>query len=328
MTDRSSFSWRPSRRDVLFLGIGGLVAAVPMARRRPTTLVRRNVPVMGTIAEFAVADGDPARAHAAIDAAIRALQQVDASMSRFTPVSDVGRANLQAARVPTTIGAGTAAVLEASLRWADDSDGTFDPCLGRAIVLWDVGHRHEPPSKPEVTRVANRRLHRALELGSSAGRPAVIFHEEDVNIDLGGIAKGYGVDRAVAALREHGIEHALVGAGGDVYALGRSPSGDPWRVGIQSPDLPDALAGSLSLENQAVATSGDYQQFFDHGNRRYHHLLDPQTGEPGVTRRRSVSVVAETCMDADAGATLAFLAEAGQVTSVLARHGARIAHSL
>lgn len=328
MTERTFASWRPNRRDVLFLGIGGMLAAVPMARRRPTALIRRTVPVMGTIAEFAVVHSDGAKAHAAIDAGIRALQQVDESMSRFRPVSDIGRANLQAARVPTTIAPSTADVLDASLRWAAESDGVFDPCLGRTITLWDVGHRHEPPPRREVVRVANRHLYRALEVGSSAGRPAAIFHEEDVKIDLGGIAKGYGVDRAVAALREHGIEHALVGAGGDLYALGQSPSGEPWHVGIQSPDRTDALAGSLYLENQAVATSGDYQQFFQYHSRRYHHLLDPQTGEPRITRRRSVSVLAGTCMDADAGATLAFVGEASLAVRVLARHGARIAHNI
>ena len=328
MTDRSSFSWRPSRRDVLFVGIGGLMAAVPIARRRPVSLVRRNVAVMGTIAEFAVAHNDTARAHTAIDAAIRAIQDVDASMSRFRLTSDIGRANLQAARVPTTIGGPTAEVLEASLRWARDTDGVFDPCLGRAITLWDVGHRHEPPSPREVTRVANRHLYRALEVGSSSGRPAVVFHNDDVKVDLGGIAKGYGVDRAVAALREHGIEHALVGAGGDLYALGRSPGSEPWTVGIQSPDHPDALAGTLHLENQAVATSGDYQQFFEYYNRRYHHLLDPRTGEPRRTSQRSVSVVADTCMDADAGATVAFVSDRSEAERVLGRRGARIAHAI
>ena len=328
MTDRSSFSWRPSRRDVLFVGIGGLMAAIPIARRRPVSLVRRNVAVMGTIAEFAVAHNDTARAHTAIDAAIRAIREVDTSMTRFTLTSDIGRANLQAARVPTTIGTSTAEVLEASLRWARDTNGVFDPCLGRAITLWDVGHRHEPPSPREVTRVANRHLYRALEVGSSSGRPAVIFHEDDVKVDLGGIAKGYGVDRAVAALREHGIEHALVGAGGDLYALGRSPGSEPWNVGIQSPDHPDELAGALHLENQAVATSGDYQQFFEYHNRRYHHLLDPRTGDPGRTALRSVSVIADTCMDADAAATVAFVAGRTQAHAPLSRNGARIAHEI
>lgn len=328
MTDRSAFSWRPSRRDVLFFGIGGLMAAVPLARRRPLSLVRRNVPVMGTIAEFAVAHSDLDAAQRAIEAGILALRDVDRTMSRFTLMSDVGRANLQAARVPTPISSATAKVLEASLRWARSTDGVFDPCLGRAIQLWDVGHRHEPPPPGQVKRVANRHLYRALEVGTFQGAPAVLFHEEDVKVDLGAIAKGYGVDRAIAALRDHGVENALVGAGGDLYAMGRSPAGDPWHVGIQSPDRPDELAGSLYLEDQAVATSGDYQQFFEYQHRRYHHLLDPQTGEPRRTVRRSVSVIADTCMDADAGATVAFVADSSNAGALLASHGARIAHAM
>jgi FAD:protein FMN transferase len=324
--NRFSSSWRPSRRDVLFLGIGGLAAAVPFARRRPLALVRRHVLVMGTIAEFAVAHHEPAEAHAAIDAAIAALHGVDDAMSAFKPGSDVGRANLSAARGPVVVGHETRDVLHESLRWADESHGRFDPCLGRATRVWDVTHRHEPPAAADYSTLANRRLYRALELDTSAGRPVVRFHDEDVRIDLGGIAKGYGVDRAVARLREHGIEHALVGAGGDIYALGRSPAGEPWTIGIQSPDRPDALAASVRLEDAAIATSGDYRQFFEHERRRYHHLLDPATAAPRSTAQRSVSVVAATTMAADAAATLAFGSRGEEIDGILRRHDARVTH--
>jgi thiamine biosynthesis lipoprotein len=323
--DRSS-TWRPSRRDVLFLGVGGFVAAVPFARRSNVTLVRRNVLTMGTIAEFAVAHRDPLVANAAIDKAVEALRFVDNTMSRFKPSSDIGRANLRAAHAPVAVCAETMDVLNESLRWSEDSGGVFDPCLGRAIQLWDVAHRHEPPATAEVTRLANRQLYRKLDVSFHQGQHVVRFDDPDVRLDLGAIAKGYAVDRAVAALRAEGIEQALVGAGGDVYALGKSPSGEPWHVGIQSPDDRHRLAGSLSLEDAAVATSGDYQQFFVHGSHRYHHLLDPLTGAPKATPRRSVSVVADTCMAADAGATVAFAA--ADPERILARHGARIAHAI
>lgn len=321
-----SSTWRPSRRDMLFLGIGGFIAAVPFARRSAVTLVRRNVVTMGTIAEFVVAHRDPRQAQAAMDKAVEALSFVDTTMSRFKPSSDVGRANLRASHAPVAVCGETMDVLDESLRWAEDSDGVFDPCLGRAIVLWDVAHRHEPPPSSDIARLANRRLYRKLDVSFHRGEHVVRFDDPDVGIDLGGIAKGYAVDRAVAALRAAGIEQALVGAGGDVYALGRSPSGDPWQVGIQSPDDRDALIGSLDLEDAAVATSGDYQQFFVHGHRRYHHLLDPGTGAPKATTRRSVSVIAGTCMAADAGATVAFAA--ADPDRILARHGARIAHAI
>ncbi len=323
--DRSS-RWKPTRREALTVGIGVFVAAVPFARRRPLTLVRRHVLVMGTVAEFAVAHREPASAHAAIDAAVDALRYVERTMTKFDAGSDVGRANVGAATTPVPIADDTAAVLEEGLWWAEASGGAFDPCLARASALWDVAHRHEPPPDTEVARLANRRLFRSLEVAQRAGCRLVRFHDPDLAIDLGGVAKGFGVDRAVAALRERGIEHALVGAGGDLYALGRSPGGEPWRVGIRSPADPDGLAGTLEAENSAIATSGDYVQFFQYGGRRYHHLLDPATGEPRRTAQHSVTVRAETCMAADAGATAVFGMSRLAAGRLLARRGARLEH--
>lgn len=318
----STHSWRPSRREMFFIGLGGFVAAVPFARRNPLGLIRREFPVMGTIGRIAVAHREPQQAQAAIDAAIDALQWVDRTMTNFSALSDVGRANQRAAREAVAISPETAEVLTAAQSWAEASGGVFDPCVGRSIELWGVKHRHEPPPAPDVARLANRRLYRELEVGRRLGMPVVRFHDADVNIDLGGIAKGYGVDRAVVALRARGVEHALVAAGGDIYALGRSPSGDPWQIGIQSPFTHDELAASVPLENAAISTSGDYEQFFVHGGRRYHHIVDPATGEPGRTARRSITVIAETNMAADAAATLAFVSSGDH--PALAVHRARI----
>jgi thiamine biosynthesis lipoprotein len=322
----SASTWRPSRREMLFIGVGGFIAAVPFARRTPLTLVRRNVLTMGTIAEFAVAHRDPLLANAAIDKAVEELRFVDTMMSRFKPSSDIGRANVHAAHSPVTVCAETMDVLQEALRWAGDTGGIFDPCLGQAIVLWDVGGRQQPPDDADVSRLARRQLYRKLDVSLHHGSQAVRFDDPDVRLDLGAIAKGYAVDRAIAALRGQGVRQALVGAGGDIYALGRSPADEPWQVGIQSPDDDRKTAGVLKLEDQAVATSGDYRQFFVHHGHRYHHLLDPETGAPRDTRTRSVSVVADTCMAADAGATVAFVAE--HADAVLRRHGAQIAHRL
>lgn len=317
-----------SRRDLFLLGIAGFAVGVPFARRHPLTLVRRNVLVMGTIAEFAVAHADAVRANAAIDAAIASLRWVDRTMTKFDAMSDVGRANAEAAKTPVVITRETRLVLDEAVAWAGASNGAFDPCLGRLAAAWDVAHRHEPPALDAVSPLAARQLFRSLETAERQHAPVVRFHHPDVSIDLGGIAKGYAVDRAVAALRENGIAHALVGAGGDLYALGTSPSGDPWRIGIQSPFERNSLAGSLPLEDAAIATSGDYQQFFDYRGRRYHHLLDPLTGEPRRTPLHSVSVIAGSCMAADAGATLAFTADRALADRALARRGARIAHTI
>lgn len=321
----------PSRREFLGLGLGAFVVGsmgIGLGRRRDA-VVRRSIPIMGTTAEIAVVHGDERLAQAAIEAAFAEMREVERSMTRFRDDSEVGRANLRAAAGPVTIGAGTAAVLAESLRWATASGGLFDPALLRATALWDVGHRTAPPAASEVRRLAGARLYREVELGWRGGEPVVLFHEPEMGIDLGGIAKGYAVDRAVAALRGRGIRNALVNAGGDLYALGRSPEGDAWEIGVQSP-AGGGIATSLRLENEAVATSGDYQQYFEHDGRRYHHLLDPRTGEPHRTTAHSVTIAASSCMTADAAATTVFGCESADAVRILAAAApdARLAHTI
>jgi FAD:protein FMN transferase len=312
----------PSRRDFLALGVGAfVVAALPWASRGRSSPVRRSIPVMGTVAEIAVVHRDARHAQGAIEAALAELRLVEATMTRFRDDSEVGRANRHAAGAPVAVSAGTAAVLVEALRWAAASGGRFDPALGRATALWEVTQRVEPPAPGALRRYAGEQLYRQVEVEARRGVSTVAFHLPEVGLDLGGIAKGYAVDRAVEALRGWGIRHALVSAGGDLYALGRSPTDDPWQVGIRSPHDPSGLAGTLALEDRAVATSGDYERFFEHGGRRYHHLLDPRTGAPRESAARSVSVAADSCMAADAGSTAVFGCEGAAAARILAAGG-------
>lgn len=334
---------RLNRRQVLALGIGALVvAAVPVASARGRRrLVRRRIPVMGTVAEIAVvadgADGDAAsrRVHAAIDAAFADLRLVDATMTSFSHDSDVGRANLGAARDGVVVGDETAFVVAEALRWADASDGAFDPCLGAVGKVWDVQHRTAPPDASLFARFAGRHLHRAVDVSDFRGARAIRFTDPDVRIDLGGIAKGYAVDRAAGILREHGFHDGLVNVGGDLVALGHNAADEPWRVGIQSPDAPldaaDPLrvgetVGEVGVSDAAVATSGDYVRFFQWHGRRYHHLLDPATGAPRDTPEHSLTIQAPTCMQADAAATALYGAPSAAAPRVLAVRaaGARV----
>jgi thiamine biosynthesis lipoprotein len=205
-----------------------------------------------------------------------------------------------------TIGESTAHVVGEALSWAEASGGSFDPALAGAIVLWDVGQRLSPPPAADLRPFSGGGLYRKIELGTWRGASIVRFHSPEVGIDLGGIAKGYGVDRAVEALRGWGIGSALVNLGGDLYALGPSEDGDPWKIGIRSSRDPDRIEGTIAVTDRAVATSGDYAQYFDHRGRRYHHLLDPRTAEPREVDTHSVTVTATNCMAADAAATAIF----------------------
>jgi thiamine biosynthesis lipoprotein len=310
----------------LTLGVGALVvAAVPVALRR-RLLVRRTVPVMGTLADLAVVHSDRRTAHAAIDAALAQLHDVERLMTRFNTTSDVGRINHTSGAEAVVVSPQTAAVLRAAVDLAHASEGAFDPCLGRSIELWDVAKRREPPHAAASKPLASRHLYRALDLGAWRGQPAVRVNDADVRIDLGGIAKGYGVDRAAATLREWGIRDAIVNVGGDLYTLGVAADGDPWEVGIRSPEHPDRIVHRLRITNRAVATSGTYLSFFEHGGRRYHHLLDPETGAPRLCTMQSLTITADDCQSADALGTAAFGREVGGATQFVADYtpGARV----
>ena len=324
--DRHTRQW-PTRREVLVLGVGAFaIAAVPLRGRRRA--VRRTVPVMGTVAEFAVVHDDRTEAHAAIDAAIGDLQEVDRMMTRFDPTSDIGRTNLGAAREAVTVSPATAGVVAAAIGWAEASEGWFDPCLVRTIELWDVGARRTPPSPSAFSRLAGRHLYRDLDLDTLAGQPAIRFTGADVGLDLGGIAKGYGVDRAVATLRAHGMRDAIVNVGGDLYAMGTAEDGDAWEVGIRSPDQPTRVVTTLSVRDQAVATSGSYLQYFESGGRRYHHLIDPETAAPRMSEMQSLTISANDCLTADAAGTALFGRDPADGRHLLARHAPTAAVAL
>jgi thiamine biosynthesis lipoprotein len=295
------------RREFVAAGIGVLVvAAIPVAARRRRVVVKRTLPVMGTLAEFTVIHRDARYADGAIDAAYAALQAVERRMTRFRADSDIGRANAAAHIAPVAVSAETMFVVDAALRWARASNGTFDPAIGRVVELWDVVHRHEPPPDASVRRLAARSFYHTVEVGAEGKQPSIFFTDDDVHLDLSAIAKGYGIDRAIETLRGLGVEHALVDVGGEVSAIGGSAAGEPWRVGIASPDDPRHVRQTVELTDGALATSGDYEQFFRWRGQRYHHLMNPETAAPRVTPIHSVSVTASSCMDADAAATAVF----------------------
>ena len=309
----------PRRREFVALGLGAfVVAALPLASWRRRGIVRRTLPVMGTTADFTVVHSDARYADRAIDAAMSQLIGVENLMTRFRATSDVGRANARAAVAPVRISRQTADVIGAGLRWATASNGAFDPAVGRVVELWDVTHRREPPPEASVRRLAGRHFYRHVQVASESGLPAVYFASDDIHLDLGGIAVGYAVDLAAESLRSWGVRDALINVSGDIYALGTAPDGSPWRVGIQSPVDPAALIGEVELSDRALATSGDYQQFFMYRGRRYHHLMDPEHAAPRKTHIRTVTVLAERCIDADAASTAVFGMSLGEARRLLA----------
>jgi thiamine biosynthesis lipoprotein len=318
---------RLDRRGFLALGAGAFaVALAPRAMRPRERWVRRSVPVMGTVASFAVATRFSPAAQAAVDASIAELRRIEGLMTRFRSDSDVGRLNRSVPGTRVAISPETAEVVRAALEWAEWTDGRFDPCLGRLTELWDPVPGARPPSASTLDALQGRSLWSAIELGGDVGAPWIRRATADAALDLGGIAKGFGVDRAAALLVGLGVGSALVNVGGDLMALGTGPGGRSWRVGVRDPGDPDAVLTVLDVEDAAVATSGDYLRGFVHEGRRYHHLLDPSTGRPRRAPYRSVTLKATDVMTADAAATAAFALGEDAAHSLSRRSDVRVVH--
>jgi len=297
-------------RRALLAGLGGGAllllggSAVWLgSRHRPTLRASRRV--MGTRATILVHHDSLATAEAAMATAFAAIDDVARRMTRYDADSEIGRLNAQRERW-WPVSADTDAVLDAALAVARATDGSFDPCVERIVSAWGF-HAHAPPATlPAPFRQATAHPvtggYRGLAFRPAAGGRQWRLPAANPGLDLGGIAKGYAIDRAAAALRRAGVTRALVNVGDDIYALGHAPDGDPWRIGVRHPRQPGALLTTLQLREQAVATSGDYINFFERDGRRYSHLIDTRAGAPGEAQQ-STSIVADSAMLADALAT-------------------------
>jgi FAD:protein FMN transferase len=268
-------------------------------REDPQQLTRSRI-IMGTVVEITVLGGDGKRRSAALEAAFAEMTRVEGLMSPHLHDSDVAR--LSRSTGPLEVAPETAAVIGMGLEIAAASGGRFDLTLGRLKELW--GFEEPEPQVPSREAIAAT----LAGIGPEALRLSGVTVSKDeplLAVDLGGIAKGFAVDRAIAVLRQHGVQNASVNAGGDLRLLG-DHQGRPWRIAIQHPRQTDQVLAIIPAADQAVITSGDYERFFLAEGLRYHHLLDPISGFP-ASASQSVTVVAAEAMLADALATAAFI---------------------
>ncbi|MDA1263886.1 MAG: FAD:protein FMN transferase [Planctomycetota bacterium] len=258
----------------------------------------RKFGAMGTEVVLEAEGPVPERLERALLAAEVELRRVEDVMTTWRD-SPLMRLNASSGRGPVPVSEELARMIQRALDVAELTGGAFDPTYKGAGDLWDFKAEHpRVPSAEELeaalTRVGWARVHVDLP-ASTVDLPA------GMAIGLGGIAKGYGVDRAMDVLREHGVEHGIVNAGGDLKALGQR-EGRPWRIAIQHPRDREALLAAIPVSNTALVTSGDYERFFELDGVRYHHILDPRTGAP-ARGCMTATVVAPDAALADALAT-------------------------
>jgi thiamine biosynthesis lipoprotein len=252
---------------------------------------------MGTLVRIQLYAAETSQANQAFRVAFDRIAQLDAALSDYQPESELNRICRSAVGKPVKVSADLFRVLASAHRVAEETEGAFDVTLGPVTLLWRQARRQHRLPAPEALRDALQRAgYRKLHLDAAAR--TVTLDQEGMRLDLGGIAKGYVADEALAALAKIGIHRALVAASGDLAIGDPPPDRKGWRVGIDSPGPPAVLA----LCNAAVSTSGDASQNLYTGGVRYSHIIDPSTGT-GLTRPIAVSVVARRGIDADSWST-------------------------
>ena len=270
-------------------------------------LVDRTRSSMGTELRLTAWTNDEPGVVAAFEAIFREFDRLEGLLSNWQEDSDVQRLNSAAGQHPVRVGTELRDVLETARQVSDWTNGKFDVTFGVMSGLWKFDYQNQDGTIPDHREVVRRRSlinYRDLELDERNGTAFLRRHGMVVN--LGGIGKGYAVDRARAILHERGFRDFLIQFGGDMYAGGRE--GDrPWKLGIQDPRGPaNRIFATVDVSDSTFSTSGDYARSFIKDGRRYHHILDPATGEPSQDCR-SVTIMTASATIADGLSTGVFV---------------------
>ena len=260
--------------------------------------------LMGTSVQVQAFGGDEGTRKAAINEAFAALAEIDRLMSNYRDDSELALVNRGAARGSVSISDPMFSVLDAARRVSSASNGAFDITVGPLVRLWGFhDKRVHVPTATELAAVRPLIDYRNVLLDTE--HRTVHFVRPGVEVDLGGIAKGFAVEIAADALRRRGLS-GFIDAGGNQYLVGKPPGKRTWAVGIKDPDVQDRVMGVVETAEISVSTSADYSNFLVANGRRYGHILDPHTLEPS-TGALSVTILSRDATLADAMSKAAFI---------------------
>ena len=261
---------------------------------------------MGSTLRLAAWTSDASGADAAFEDVFAEFERLENLMSVWRPGSDIQRLNQAAGLRPVHTSAEVRDVLKTARQVSEWTGGKFDVTFGALSGLWKFDHDQDNvvPDMDEVRRRLPLIDYRAVQIDDAAG--TVFLARKGMFAHLGGIGKGYAIDRGADILRRRGFRDFMIQAGGDIYVAGLR-DGRPWRLGIQDPRGPaNHSFAELDLSDGTFSTSGDYERFFMKDGRRYHHILDPAVGEP-ARLSRSVTIVANRGVIADGLSTGVFI---------------------
>lgn len=289
---------------ILSLGLAILLPLFAGCQPRGPEILKRTQFVMGTLVEITLVAQDNQASADAISGAFQEMWRIEKLMSRRVKGSDVWWVNQAAGKNRVAVSPDLLSVIRVGLEVSHGSGGAFDFTVGSLVGLWDrCWKENRVPSRQEVGASLRLVGYRDLEIDEE--EKTLFLKKEGMELALGGIAKGYAVDRAVRFLQDFGFTDLIVNAGGDLRT-GGTKFGVPWVVGIQDPRDKSKMTATMKVKDCAVATSGDYERYFMRDGLRYHHILDPLTGFP-ARQCRSVTVLSDELIWADALATAVFV---------------------
>lgn len=243
-----------------------------------------------------IADASPRE----IQKAFEEIKRVTSLMNDYDPWSEVGTLNRKG---ELSVSPEVREVILKAIYFSKVTKGAFDITVGPLVRLWrKMGSEKRLPTSKELKQALSLVGYNGVKIQDEK----VFFEKKGMRIDLGGIAKGYAVDRAIEALKKEGVKNALVNAGGDMYCLGEGPHGK-WKVGIQHPRKDREVVGVIEVSNRGVATSGDYRRYYIIKGKRFGHIINPFTGWTVQNNPMSVTIISSDCTSADALATGVFV---------------------
>ena len=272
--------------SLLILAVGGC--------RSVDKPYQKTIFALDTIIDVTVYGAD---AETAVKFAVEEMTRLELLLSNYHPDSEISRINRNAGGTAVAISLETEKVLEKALRYAELTNGAFDPTIGPIVELWGIGKKNNfVPDESQIKAALSLVDYRRVELDKV--KHNVRLPLKGMSLDVGGIAKGFILDRMTEILKQKGITSALINGGGDIRTIGKKHDGSPWRIGLQNPRKTDAIAAKISMMKwNAVDTSGDYQRFFERDGMRYHHIFDPATGKPTQTLTSASLIYSEGVVD-------------------------------
>lgn len=293
-----------SKTLLTILAVAAAAATADSCARDGAGRLSRSAYTMGTLLEITVSvseDDTPGDCEEAIEDGLLAVARLDTLLSTYKPYSEITAINESAGGGAVKVDPLVLAVLDSSVAYWRLTGGAFDPTVGPLLDIW--GFKSASPRVPSAAELdSTLKLVDAGMLALNAKRGEVRLRTPGQALDLGGIAKGFALDRAALALRRAGVKNALLNFGGNLLFMGEASAGTPWSAGVVHPRASDRIVAKFSARDVAVSTSGDYENYFISGGERYSHILDPRTGRPAA-QICSATVIAGAGTGSDALST-------------------------